>query len=191
MTEKHSRQKTIPLTWSYWDAEPKVPELWGKGGSVNIRKLSCNQWNTNWRQWLGECPVDGRINPILKNIHLPNHAFKQHLLQNKLYIQISPKMCHIVYYYKFKASWYSVLLLVRCESSRLKSVLLEAYSPETTEAGRRVSDHWEFPPWVKNSGKVQRGTVLRTEDYQRDIFQSYSTTPDLSRGLFTWISTAW
>lgn len=72
-----------------------------------------------------------------------------------------------------------------CESSRLKSVLLEAYSPETTEAGRRVSDHWEFPPWVKNSGKVQRGTVLRTEDYQRDIFQSYSTTPDLSRGLFT------
>lgn len=114
MTEKHSRQKTIPLTWSYWDAEPKVPELWGKGGSVNIRKLSCNQWNTNWRQWLGECPVDGRINPILKNIHLSNHAFKQHLLQNKLYIQISPKMCHIVYYYKFKASWYSVLLLVRC-----------------------------------------------------------------------------
>lgn len=42
MTEKNTRQKTTALIWSPGEAEPKLPVLWGKGGSTSISKHPCN-----------------------------------------------------------------------------------------------------------------------------------------------------
>lgn len=103
--KKHSWQKTKALTWSRWGAGTKLSVLEGKRSSINLSKYSCNWWDTEWCQWFGECPGDW-INPVLKSIHLPKHAFKQHLFKNKLYIQISPQnVSYTVYCYKCKASW--------------------------------------------------------------------------------------
>ena len=86
-TENNSTDLVSRRSWA------QTAHIMGKGRFSQHQQTPMQLMRQNGVSgWWMSC---GEVESILKNIHLPNHAFKLHLFKNKLYIQISPPKCVI------------------------------------------------------------------------------------------------